>query len=69
VALAPARAASLLLVLSAAAVTRSRPRLAIGAWPLVALTGVLDMAANALFLLATREGLWPSPACSRRSTR
>lgn len=55
--LVPARAASLLLVLSAAAVTRSRPRLAVGAWPLVALTGVLDMAANALFLLATREGL------------
>ena len=55
--LVPARAASLLFVLALAGATRSRPRLAAGALPLVVLTGALDMAANALFLLATREGL------------
>ncbi len=55
--LVPARAASLLLVLTVAGATRARPRLAAGALPLVVLAGVLDMAANALFLLATREGL------------
>jgi len=55
--LVPARAASLLLVLVAAGGSGSRPRLAAGAVPLVALAGVLDMAANALFLLAAREGL------------
>ena len=55
--LLPARAASLLLVLALAGATRSRPRLEGGAVPLVVLAGLLDMAANALFLLATREGL------------
>ena len=55
--LVPARAASLLLVLVAAGASGSRPRLAAGALPLVVLAGVLDMAANALFLLAAREGL------------
>lgn len=54
--LVPARAASLLLVLVTAAISRSRPRLGPGAVPLVVLAGVLDMAANALFLLAAREG-------------
>ncbi len=59
--LVPARAASLVLVLVAATAlgtaSGSWPRLASGSLPLVALAGVLDMAANALFLLATREGL------------
>lgn len=59
--LVPARAASLALVLLAAGAlgvtSGARPRLAAGSLPLVVLAGVLDMAANALFLLATREGL------------
>ena len=54
--LVPARGASLLLVLVASIATRQVPRLVRGAVPLVLLAGVLDMAANALFLLATREG-------------
>lgn len=54
--LVPARAASLVLVAVAATATRSLPRLVRGAVPLVLLAGVLDMAANALFLLATAEG-------------
>ncbi len=59
--LVPARAASLALVLLAVGAlgvsSGAWPRLAAGSLPLVVLAGVLDMAANALFLLATREGL------------
>ncbi len=55
--LVSARLASLTLVLVLAAGTRSVVVVPRAALPLAAIAGVLDMAANALFLLAAREGL------------
>lgn len=52
-----ARTASIALVLVIARVARSPLALPRAVLPLTVLTGVLDMAANALFLLAAREGL------------
>jgi uncharacterized membrane protein len=53
--LVTARLASLLLVLLVAAVGRRSVRVGRPALPLVALSGVGDMSANALFLLATQQ--------------
>ncbi len=52
-----ARAASIGLIVSAAAVARRSVRAPKAVLPIVVLAGAADMAANALFLLATREGL------------
>lgn len=52
-----ARAASIGLIVSAAAFARRSVRAPKAVLPIVVLTGAADMAANALFLLATREGL------------
>ncbi|MDP9432753.1 MAG: DMT family transporter [Actinomycetota bacterium] len=52
-----ARAASIGLIVSAAAVARRSVRAPKAVLPVVVLAGAADMAANALFLLATREGL------------
>jgi drug/metabolite transporter (DMT)-like permease len=54
--LVPARIASVTLVLLIAGIGRRPLRIGRAALPLVALSGVGDMAANALFLLATQEG-------------
>lgn len=54
--LVPARIASVLLVLAVAVLGRRSLRTGGGAFPLVAASGVGDMAANALFLLATQAG-------------
>ena len=54
--LVPARIASVLLVLVVAGIGRRSLRTGGGALPLVAASGVGDMAANALFLLATQAG-------------
>lgn len=53
--LVTARLASLLLVVGIAAVGRQSLRVGRPALPLVALSGVGDMSANALFLLATQQ--------------
>jgi len=53
--LVTARTASLLLVLAIAAVGRRSLRVGRPALPLVVLSGVGDMSANALFLLATQQ--------------
>jgi drug/metabolite transporter (DMT)-like permease len=55
--LVAARVASLTLLAAAAAVIRPRLRLAPGTGAAVAGAGMLDMAANVLFLLAARRGL------------
>ncbi|WP_084960116.1 DMT family transporter [Thermoactinospora rubra] len=55
--LAGARIASIALVALGALVTRRTLRPGPGALPVIALAGVLDMAANVLYLLATRHGL------------
>jgi drug/metabolite transporter (DMT)-like permease len=55
--LVAARVASLILLATAAAVVRPRLRLAPGTGAAVAGAGMLDMAANVLFLLAARRGL------------
>ncbi|WP_235927920.1 EamA family transporter [Goekera deserti] len=52
-----ARTASITLVVVLSRVTRDTLALPRAVLPLAALGGVLDMAANALFLLAAREGL------------
>ena len=52
-----ARLASVALVVVVARAARSPLALPRAVLPLAALTGVLDVAANALFLLAAREGL------------
>lgn len=54
--LVAARAASILLVLAVAGATASSVRIGRSAAPLVLCSGLGDMAANALFLLATQEG-------------
>jgi drug/metabolite transporter (DMT)-like permease len=54
--LVPARLTSIVLVLVVAGAGRQRLRTDRGALPLIALSGVGDMTANALFLLATQEG-------------
>ena len=54
--LAPARIASVVLVLLVAGVGRRTVRVGRGALALVAASGLGDMTANALFLLATQEG-------------
>jgi drug/metabolite transporter (DMT)-like permease len=54
--LVPARVASIVLVLVVAGVGRQPLRTDRRALPLIALSGVGDMTANALFLLATQEG-------------
>jgi drug/metabolite transporter (DMT)-like permease len=54
--LVPARIASVTFVLLVAAIGRRPLRVGRAALPLVALSGVGDMTANALFLLATQQG-------------
>ncbi len=54
--LVPARLASIVLVLIVSGVGRQPLRTDRRALPLIALSGVGDMTANALFLLATQEG-------------
>lgn len=55
--LAGARTASLSLFAIAALVTRTPLKTPPGSLPLIAAAGILDVAANLLYLLATREGL------------
>lgn len=55
--LAGARAASVSLFIVATLVTRTRPAAPAGSMRLIAAAGLLDVAANLLYLLATREGL------------
>jgi drug/metabolite transporter (DMT)-like permease len=55
--LAGARVSSLSLLALTALVTRSPVRTPTGVLPLIAAAGMLDVAANLLYLLATREGL------------
>lgn len=52
-----AKVGSVGAVLGLLAIRRTSPVPARGAWGLVLLSGVLDMLANLLFLLATRQGL------------
>jgi drug/metabolite transporter (DMT)-like permease len=54
--LLPARIASVLVLLLCAAAFRGRLRTSLRALPLVVVCGVLDMAANAFFLLSARAG-------------
>jgi drug/metabolite transporter (DMT)-like permease len=55
--LAAARVASLTIVIGLCFVTRRGLRVAEGALPAIALTGVLDVTANGLYLLAAGQGL------------
>lgn len=52
-----ARAVSVGLMTAAVAAGRVHVRVARGSFPLVAVAGLLDVGANAIFLLAAREGL------------
>lgn len=54
--LLPARCASVLVLVVTAAALRGRVRAAVPELPLIALCGVLDMSANALFVLSARYG-------------
>lgn len=54
--LVASRSASIALLLLAFIPRRTRPRLALGQWPLALLAGCLDSAGNALYALASRAG-------------
>ncbi len=54
--LLPARAASVLVLLAIAAAFRGAVRPSVAALPLIVVCGVLDMAANAFFVLSARSG-------------